>query len=226
MSKSGKASKAKATKAAKPPAPDPRQLNAPALGRFGDIPTYEGRVAAIANSPEVGAAASVCDINRQQFGETDITQTALQLMAAADRVKAGDLSDLEAMLASQARTLDRAFHELTRIGWLNIQLPLTAREYLSLALRAQGQCRATVEALAEIKNPRAVFVKAGQANFAAGLQQVNNASAPRARETQIQRNELLEAPNEQALDTGTAGGTVGSHQAVEAVGTINGTPDR
>ena len=48
-----------------------------------------------------------------------------------------------------------------------------AETYLRLALKAQAQCRATVEALAEIKNPRPVaFVK--QANIAQGPQQVNN----------------------------------------------------
>jgi hypothetical protein len=39
--------------------------------------------------------------------------------------------------------------------------------------KPQAQCRATIEALAEIKNPRPVaFVK--QANIAQGPQQVNN----------------------------------------------------
>jgi hypothetical protein len=47
--------------------------------------------------------------------------------------------------------------------------------HLSLKLKAQAQCRAPLEALAEIKNPRPVaFVK--QANIAHGPQQVNNQS--------------------------------------------------
>jgi len=44
---------------------------------------------------------------------------------------------------------------------------------LKLALRAQNQCRATIETLSVVKNPpTATFVR--QANIAAGHQQVNN----------------------------------------------------
>ena len=44
--------------------------------------------------------------------------------------------------------------------------------YMRLALKAQGQCRATLETLATIKNPPVVFAR--QANIAQGPQQVNN----------------------------------------------------
>lgn len=42
--------------------------------------------------------------------------------------------------------------------------------FTRLALKAQGQCRATVETLAAIKNPPVVFAR--QANIAHGPQQV------------------------------------------------------
>jgi hypothetical protein len=45
--------------------------------------------------------------------------------------------------------------------------------YMRLALKAQGQCRATLETLAAIKNPPTVFAR--QANIAQGLQQVATA---------------------------------------------------
>ena len=44
-----------------------------------------------------------------------------------------------------------------------------------MALRAQNQCRMTLETIATIKNPSVVFAK--QANIAAGHQQVNNGPA-------------------------------------------------
>jgi transposase InsO family protein len=48
---------------------------------------------------------------------------------------------------------------------------------MRLALKAQSQCRATVEALAEMKNPKPVaYVQ--QANIANGPQQVNNNGVP------------------------------------------------
>lgn len=45
--------------------------------------------------------------------------------------------------------------------------------FLKLALRAQSQCRATLEILALIKHPQPVAI-VKQANIAAGPQQVNN----------------------------------------------------
>jgi hypothetical protein len=72
-------------------------------------------------------------------------------------------------------TLDTIFNELARLSRENLRaqhLEATDR-LMRLALKAQSQCRATIETLAEIKNPSQVaFVK--QANIAHGPQQVNN----------------------------------------------------
>ena len=76
------------------------------------------------------------------------------------------------------------------------------------ALKAQSQCRATLETLAAIKNPAPVaFVR--QANIAHGPQQVNNGPQPaadgvsRARESEIPPNKLLEHQHGERLDLGT-----------------------
>jgi hypothetical protein len=64
-------------------------------------------------------------------------------------------------------------------------------QYLRLALKAQSQCRATIETLAVLKNPP-VFTR--QANIA-GQQVVNNGTmvgASRAREIESAPKELLE----------------------------------
>ena len=138
-------------------------------------------------------------------GEPDLSALVLDLQTRTEKVQAGDLRQLEAMLFGQAMTLQTIFTSLARKA--------VAQEYLkqfqvnlTLALKAQAQCRATLEALAEIKNPRPVaFVK--QANFAQ-QQQVNNgvsnevstktapvrAGAPApAEENPSLQNELLEA---------------------------------
>jgi len=78
---------------------------------------------------------------------------------------------------------------------------------MRLAFKAQAQCRATVETLAEMKNPHPfAFVK--QANIANGPQQVNNgASVSNARavapagEIQSEQSKRLEAPIGEWLDT-------------------------
>ena len=96
---------------------------------------------------------------------------------------------------------------------LNMGDHLGATEtYMRLALKAQSQCRATLESLSEIRNPRSVaFVR--QANIAAGHQQVNNGVAPAEGpsesrdETGITQCKLLEAEttNVTRLDARTKG---------------------
>ncbi|WP_194468905.1 hypothetical protein [Silvimonas amylolytica] len=115
----------------------------------------------------------------REFGKTvfgtDIDPTAYMetLQHQADAMKAGNMAEIETMLLTQANTLDMAFN---RLATQAIQNPLMQQmdTLLRLALKAQAQCRASLEALADIKNPRPVaFVK--QANIAHGPQQVNNA---------------------------------------------------
>ena len=77
-----------------------------------------------------------------------------------------------------------------------------SEKYMKLELKAQAQCRATIETLAAIKNPPVVFAK--QANIANGPQQVNNVppTLPRADEKTNSPNKLLEQVHVQRLDPG------------------------
>lgn len=94
----------------------------------------------------------------------------LQLEEVAARVKEGDLSDLETMLVSQAMALQSIFSQLaTSSRAKNVK---ASEATLVLALKAQSASRATIAALAELKNPRQVaFVK--QTNIAQN-QQINH----------------------------------------------------
>ena len=86
------------------------------------------------------------------------------------------MGPIEGMLYRQAKTLETMFTSLARRAAGNDGLK-QFQVNLTLALKAQAQCRATLEALAEIKNPRSVsFVK--QANISGGPQQVNNGIQP------------------------------------------------
>ena len=159
-------------------------------------------------------------------------------------MNAGDLSGPEALLTAQSVTLNGIFSELACRAH---QAPSVAQfeTYMRLALRAQGQCRATCEALAVLKNPP-VFAK--QANIAHGPQQVNNsqgpqqvnnasggerAEPPRARETRSAQNELLEAEREprqlesgQRLDASTSNVTGTRDPALAPVGVLNRAENR
>ena len=107
--------------------------------------------------------------------EVDLGELVAGLNESCLEVKDGDLSGLEAMLLSQATTLQTMFASLARQAATQEHL----RQYetfMGLALKAQAQSRATITALVDLKYPRqAMFVK--QANIAHGPQQVNNANA-------------------------------------------------
>jgi hypothetical protein len=108
-------------------------------------------------------------------GSVDLSELVKDLRERIKQVQDGDMKPIEAMLMGQAMTLETIFTNLARKAQSQEYLK-QFQVNLTLALKAQAQCRATLEALAEIKNPRPVaFVK--QANFA-HQQQVNNGMHP------------------------------------------------
>lgn len=91
--------------------------------------------------------------------------------------------------------------------------------YLLFTIRAQNQCRTTLETLSNIKNPPMVYAK--QANISNGPQQVNNglpAQATHAEKIANQPNELLEVTNGERLDTGATQETIGINTAMATLG--------
>jgi hypothetical protein len=171
--------------------------------------------------PSVRAADSTRTFSRQ-FGELNLAALCDELAEQSKAVSRGDMARSEAMLISQAHTLEAVFHELARRAALNMGEYINAAEtYMRLALKAQSQCRATLETLATIKNPQPVTI-VRQANVAHGPQQVNNgtphsAEPLRAQEFEKTPNKLLEQHGEQRLDGGASKTAVGTHPAMEAV---------
>ena len=158
-------------------------------------------------------------------GEADLQELCTDLDKRIDKIKAGDMSSVEAMLFGQAKVLETMFTSLARRAANNDGLK-QFQVNLTLALKAQAQCRSTLEALAEIKNPRPVqFVK--QANMTTGPQQVNNGYAGTPSHSGIQsgagniqseQNKLLEADHGNYLDTRAQGAASRVNQTVDAVG--------
>ena len=113
----------------------------------------------------------------------------------------GDLGRAEAMLTTQAHCLDAIFNNLARRA-IHAEYMSGFDTYLKLSLRAQSQCRATLETLAAIKNPvgRAYV---NQANFAHNQQVNNTAESSRTGENQKTPNKLLEKTDGERLDGGT-----------------------
>lgn len=182
----------------------------------------EAQIAGVATAASVPAAMVITQFSKGLISDVSLGDVISSLKEHAGKIKGGDLGRIEAMLGGQAAALNTMFAELARRGAVNMGEYMGAAEtYLKLALRAQSQCRATLETLAAIKSPPVVFAK--QANIAHGPQQVNNDSAgiARAEEIENQPSKLMEHDHGQRLDTGTTATASGSNQAMEAVGTIH-----
>ena len=82
------------------------------------------------------------------------------------------MTAMEAMLVGQAHSLQTIFVSLARKA-SNQEYLKNYGMFMSLALKAQSQSRATIQALVELKYPKQTnFVK--QVNIANGHQQINN----------------------------------------------------
>lgn len=200
-------SKTKTNPKALPVAKDPSQTTEQALAR------------AAVNSPITGAAVMGAYQGNLMGDNLDMGELVDCLRESCESVKGGDLSDLEAMLVTQATTLQTVFASLARRAAKQEHL----RQYetfMGLALKAQAQSRATISALVDLKFPRqATFVK--QANIAHGPQQVNNGTTTpggiaHAGETPCQPNELLEDQSHGSayLDTRATTAPAGGHPTV------------
>lgn len=212
-------------------APEPAKADSLTIVANGNE-SRDRLMAEVALSPVLLNAHLAGRFAKSTYGDLSLTELTGLLRERTDKVRAGDLSSVEDMLTAQAASLNGIFTEVARRAAANMGEYLGASEtYFRLAFKAQAQCRATLETLAEIKNPRPVaFVK--QANIANGPQQVNNAPSPgaesvaRAEKTVNASNELLEAQHGERLDTRTAGAAEGLNRPLEALGAVNRTKDQ
>jgi hypothetical protein len=158
----------------------------------------------------------------------DLPELVDSLKASMSKSNAGDLSELENMLVGQATALQTMFVSLARRAQ-GQQYQKNLEVFLGLALKAQAQSRATIQAIVDLKYPRqATFVK--QANIANGPQQVNNGMAPPAHalENQTERIEVLEGVTHgsKEMDTRATAAPAGGNTTVEAVATVHRTRKR
>ena len=174
----------------------------------------------LALESSVNSATVIDGYQKNLYGpDIDIVELIGGLRDTCKTIKAGDLSDLEGMLVGQAKALETMFTSLARRAQGQEQLKHYVT-FLTLALKAQAQSRATIQAVVDLKYPRQIsFVK--QANISHGHQQVNNASNcdadarsdSRVEENQFSQNKLLESvSNERTqVDTGAKTAAVRSN---------------
>jgi hypothetical protein len=152
------ARKAKA-KATDPMQPDnalhversPEETGAQAVARKLLQPTLKNAVA---------ASAFTGKMLGNDIEAPGISDYASHVQAVTGKAAEGDLSMASRMLAAQAVALDSMFAELARRAALNMSEYIDAAErYGRLALRAQTNCRTTLEALAKLHQPREQTVR-------------------------------------------------------------------
>lgn len=140
-------------------------------------------------------------------GKTDLPDLVEGLREQTRKIQAGNTKPIESMLWGQAQALQTLFTSLMRRA-ANQEGLKQFQTMLSISMKAQAQCRVTLQTLAEIKNPRPVaFVK--QQNIANGHQQINNgqdanqgSEFSRAENSTVSPNELLGVNDGNYLDTG------------------------
>lgn len=177
-------------------------------------------------------AAAVVMAYAAPFGEVDMETIVVTLNDSVRAVQAGDMKQPEAMLIAQATALQSIFMNLSRRA-LRQEYQSHLESFLRMALKAQNQCRMTLETLATLKNPQVIFARQANINNG-GQQQVNNGSAsrppaeaahqPRAQEVTPRQNKLLEESHGQWLDTGTQGQAGRADQAMGAMEEVHRTP--
>jgi hypothetical protein len=194
------------------------------FGRSEDA-AHQAALARMAVRPSTAAAAVMTEYTKYMGGPdaASLADALTDRMLDLDRK---GLRHAENMLLGQAHALQSMFTTLARRARDETFLAQW-EACLRMALKAQNQCRMTLETLATIKNPPLVYAK--QANIAHGPQQVNNGvpaptsdaplTAP-ATNSKTEQNKLLEASHGTRLDIRKKGKASAIDPQLETVGKI------
>ena len=117
-------------------------------------------LAEVGINPVANAMATAHLFAKGSFGDLSVTDMFQALGDDVAKAKDGDISAQRAMLAAQSYALNSIFTEMARRAALNMGEYVKATEsYLRLALKAQAQSRATIEALDRLANGREQTVR-------------------------------------------------------------------
>ncbi len=171
----------------------------------------------------VGNASAALSFASHLNADVDLTECVGVVEREISAVNKGDLNKLEGMLTAQAIVLNAIFNNYAKKALASeyvSQLDLNMR----IALKAQAQCRTTVEAIGEIKFPKsATFIR--QQNVA-NQQQVNNGVDALAHVNPNScLNGLLTGAVDAKLEQRGAGAASSNDSPVAAVGQINRAKD-
>ncbi len=201
--------------------------NVPAVG--------EDELAAQMMDPCVTSAATVAAFSQPVDGPVDAQAAYDAMRARMEEVRRGELATAEVTLAGQAAALNAIFAAMAMRAQAQLDRPGNGAErYLRMALKAQSQCRVTLDALAGMvtgpltyRREPGVIVQQ-QTNIAHGPMQVNNAlpdGTAAAENRENVRFELKDWGNGERLDGGAAGWSGAAYPPAEAVGAFDRATD-
>ena len=167
------------------------------------------RIAKLAVSPEMSSQRVVAasERNKGLDEHLDIPQLMAVLKAESERLSEGKSEDVGPILANQAIALQSLFSRLTERALSQSHMS-NIEAFMRLALRAQSQCRSTLETLSSLNKAPTVFAQ--QANVATN-QQINYA-----------QNQLLGDDDELRQDTRAPGAEKAINPEMEALGEVHG----
>jgi len=157
-----KSTNVKAAKRTKATAP--AQPNDALIARYKTDENAMTAVAGAILAPNFRHGSAIGHVHREQFGRSAGSPGYADYGEAIEdigqKAAKGDLTFVSHLLAAQAMTLDNMFTEMTRRMALNMGDYLGATEtYARLAMKAQAQSRATLEALTKLHQPREQTVR-------------------------------------------------------------------
>ncbi len=168
--------------------------------------------------PAISSALMANSFQSHILGGGDVNANIAEVRRITEAVKRGDLSDLEGMLVGQAIALQTiAANYANRAQQQAGQRNLEA--FMGMALKAQAQSRATVQALVDLKFPRQVVFAKNVSNVNNGQQQINNQA--RAEETESARNKVFEGNDGQWMDPRTPSTAGNAYPQLAAVGEVH-----
>lgn len=132
------------------------------------------QMADLALEPSFGAATVVLAYLGQPGGELSVTGLIEALKVSIEALNAGDMSRVEAMLFAHAQALQAIFVDFAGRA-ARADRPEHREPLMRMAMKAQNQCRMTLDTLSSVKNPPIVVAR--QTNIAHGPQQVNSVVA-------------------------------------------------
>ena len=159
------------TKKAAPPKAPAAPAKLEAKFEAAEKPDEAAAIAKLALRPSANSAAVIQEYGRT-FGDLDLAALVDNLAGSIKQVNAGDMTGAEAMLFAQAQALQAMFTNFSRRA-LKQEYQKNLESFFRTALKAQNQCRMTLETLANIKNPPVVIARQANINNG-GQQQINN----------------------------------------------------